>query len=83
MVHGKVDQLLGDRVKVAMRRRVRALELRVDLIPSQDTTLLQRVRVQFQNLNGRQNKGKTITTTTKEKKSKGLVSNFGGQSKYN
>ena len=68
MVHGKVDQLLGDRIKVAMRRRVRALELGVDLIPSQDTTFLQRVRVQFQNLNGRQKQEKHNNDNNKEKK---------------
>lgn len=56
MVHCKVDQLLGDRVEVTMRRRVRALELRVDLIPGQDAALLQRVCVQFKKLNGRPNK---------------------------
>ena len=50
MLHCKVDQFLGHWIVMAVRRRVRALEVRVDFVPCQNTALFQRVCVQFEDL---------------------------------
>lgn len=50
VLHCEVDQLLGDRVVVRVRRGLRTLELRVHLVPCKNAALVQVVRVEFQDL---------------------------------
>lgn len=50
VLHRKVDQFLGDRVVVRVRRGLRALEQRVHFIPCKNAALVQVIRVEFQDL---------------------------------